>query len=75
LTAEASGHFKGTRETINAVLPDSCLPAQVVSLLRQNRGLEVADLVHGQTAAHPENLWGYWLSPKFWFDPVRSWIA
>ncbi len=75
LTAEASGSPGDEDEMINTVLPDSCLPAQVVSLLRRSRGHEVADLVRGQTAAHPENLWGYWLSPKFWFDPVRSWIA
>lgn len=58
-----------------AVIPDSCLPNLVVHILKKNQGHTLENLVTSQTAAHPENLWGCWLSPGFWLEPIRGWIA
>jgi tetratricopeptide (TPR) repeat protein len=58
-----------------AVLPDSCLPA--MAYLGHERGFrdEPTALVEKYLAVHPEQIRALWLSPSFWLDPVRSWIA
>lgn len=57
------------------VLPDSCLPAMVFYGHRSGFRTEPIVLVEKFMAIHPEQIRALWLSPSFWLDPVRSWIA
>lgn len=58
-----------------AVLPDSCLPGHVMLMFQSGQGPKLAAVLEALTAPHPENLWGNWLSPGFWLEPVRGWIS
>ncbi len=57
------------------VLPQSCLAQAVYFLLRQNDLATALDMLKAQARVHPEILSTYWLSPNFWLDPIRGWIA
>lgn len=57
------------------VLPESCLPGAVVQALRQGDATLLPGLLERCAAPHPEMLAGHWLSPGFWLDPVRGWVA
>jgi tetratricopeptide (TPR) repeat protein len=58
-----------------AVLPDSCLPSALQQGYRLGLNDEPDALVSKYLAVHPERIRALWLSPTFWLDPVRSWIA
>jgi len=57
------------------VLPDSCLPAMVYFGVGRNDGGGSAALLEKISAVQPEQVRTMWLSPAFWLDPVRNWIA
>ncbi len=57
------------------VLPESCLPGAVHQAVQLEARELLVDLLRQHTTAHPENLAGCWLSPGFWLDPIRGWIA
>jgi tetratricopeptide (TPR) repeat protein len=58
-----------------AVLPDSCLPPMVFAAHRRQQSERAHSLLLPYRSAHPEFLVGHWLSPDFWLEPVRGWIA
>lgn len=59
----------------STVLPESCLPGAVVHALQQGDPALLPGLLQRYTEGHPELLVGHWLSPGFWLEPVRGWIA
>ena len=58
-----------------AVLPDSCLPGVVHYQVGRDDGDGPAAILEKYRMVHPEQVRALWLSPAFWLDPVRSWIA
>lgn len=65
----------GTDELPSCVMPDSCLPGAIYLALQKGDSQAVAALLEASTGAHPDGLSGFWLSPGFWLDPIRNWIA
>jgi len=57
------------------VLPDSCIPGIVHFEVGRNGGDPPATVLDRYGAVHPEQIKALWLSPAFWLDPVRNWIA
>ena len=58
-----------------AITPESCLPGLVFLAVEGKEGGEAANLLEKYQAVHPELITPQWLSPAFWLDPVRNWIA
>lgn len=56
-------------------LPESCLPPLVHFGTRRGQNAVGAELVERYRVVHPEYIRALWLSPAFWLDPVRNWIA
>jgi tetratricopeptide (TPR) repeat protein len=59
----------------DTVLPESCLPGAVWLAVQKGNAGEVTSLLERQNRAHPEFLTGHWLTPGFWLEPIRGWIA
>ncbi len=57
------------------VLPESCLAATLQYLVDRGEMAAGEPLVERHAKVHPEFLTGLWLSPAFWLEPVRNWIA
>ncbi len=57
------------------VLPDSCLPGIVHYGVYRDDGVRPAKVLEKYLEVHPEQIRATWLSPAFWLDPVRNWIA
>ncbi len=55
--------------------PESCLPGLVFLAVEKGGRGEAAELVAKYQSVHPEMITPQWLSPAFWLDPVRNWIA
>ena len=64
---------EGWKPTV--VLPDSCLPGIVYYGVDRDHGDRPASVLEKYNAVHPEQIRALWLSPAFWLDPVRNWIA
>ncbi len=60
---------------VPAILPDSCLPGIVHLGVHRDDGDGPAALLEKHSTVHPEQIRNFWLSPAFWLDPVRNWIA
>jgi tetratricopeptide (TPR) repeat protein len=58
-----------------AVRPDSCLPGIVHFGFGRNQEDGSGDVVAKYLEVHPEHIRAMWLSPAFWLEPVRNWIA
>jgi tetratricopeptide (TPR) repeat protein len=58
-----------------AVQPDSCLPGIVNFGVGRDDCDGPAALLEKCRTVHPEQIRTLWLSPAFWLDPVRNWIA
>lgn len=70
----APGHVpEGWRP--ETLIPESCLASAVYfGVVTGDR--EIADnLLEVYRTVHPEQIRVLWLSPSFWLDPVRNWIA
>jgi tetratricopeptide (TPR) repeat protein len=57
------------------VLPDSCLPGLVHYGVGRDDGVRPKAVLEKYNEIHPEQIRATWLSPAFWLDPVRNWIA
>ncbi len=75
--AAAAGLPDGSQDRWQAqgVIPESCLPVAVFHAVKQGHPEAVEKILDGHTRVHPELLAGHWLSPAFWLEPVRGWIA
>ena len=58
-----------------AIQPESCLPGLVYLAVEREEGGEAVKLLENYRRVHPEQIIPQWLSPAFWLDPVRNWIA
>jgi tetratricopeptide (TPR) repeat protein len=58
-----------------AVRPDSCLPGIVYFGFGRNQDDGSGGEVAKHLDVHPEQITAMWLSPAFWLEPVRNWIA
>jgi len=58
-----------------AIRPESCLPGLIYLGVDRNESGEGAVLLEKYRRVHPEQITPQWLSPDFWLDPVRNWIA
>ena len=59
------------------VIPDSCLPGVVFCEVGRGDGADdgAGVLLDRFLAVHPDQIRARWLSPRFWLEPVRNWIA
>jgi len=57
------------------VIPDSCLPGIVFCEVGSQGSEGAGALLEKYLAIHPEQVRARWLSPAFWLEPVRNWIA
>ena len=57
------------------VLPDSCLSGVVHYGVGRDDGVRPAAVLEKYNEVHPDQIRAIWLSPAFWLDPVRNWIA
>ena len=58
-----------------AIQPESFLPGSVYLAVKREEDGEAAKLVEKYHRVHPEQITPQWLSPAFWLNPVRNWIA
>jgi len=61
--------------TPEKILPLSCLPPLVYLGIGRGDTASASAELEKYRSVHPEFNGARWLSPAFWLDPVRSWIA
>lgn len=57
------------------VLPESCLPGAAHCYVAADDHDGLVAMLDKYRIVHPEKIRALWLSPAFWLDPVRNWIA
>ncbi|MBU8869710.1 MAG: hypothetical protein KOO60_02435 [Gemmatimonadales bacterium] len=75
MAAEKGGREIGQDWDPPSLIPESCLPQAVFLYFGRKEEPKARKLLDRQRAVHPEDLTGYWLSPGFWLDPIRTWIG
>ena len=57
------------------IQPEDCLPGLVYLEMDRKESADAQELLLKYRAVHPERNTSQWLTPSFWLDPVRNWIA